>query len=141
MDNYLINLVGNFLIAVELGNDSTLFRRELYFLKERKLFLYLNTDNDKKIFWTTLHSAFVLLLLSEKVDQQEMYQIKRIKIARQLISLDDIEYNILRLGSSKSILSKFNSFFLSDFFKQCAVDVPDYSAKVQFNKELTSYKD
>jgi hypothetical protein len=140
MDNYLINLVGNFLIAVELENDSSLFRRELYFLKERKLFFYLNTDNDKKIFWTTLYNAFALLLLSEKVDQQEMYQIKRIKIARHLISLDDVEYNILRMGSSKSIFSKFTSFFLCDFFKQCAVDVPDYSVKVQCNKELTSYK-
>jgi hypothetical protein len=46
-----------FLIAVELGNDSTLFRRELYFLKERKLFLQLRIMI-KKYFGLLLHNTF-----------------------------------------------------------------------------------
>jgi hypothetical protein len=94
MDNYLINLVGNFFDSWNLETILHYFV-EIVFLK--KIFLHLNTDNEIKKYFGLLcivHLFYIFCFRKKLINVSD----KTIKIARQLISLDDIEYNIFATG-------------------------------------------
>jgi hypothetical protein len=99
MDNYPIQLSENILLKAKLGQDSSILRRELYYVKVKKLESYLNNDELKSVFWCNIYNAYVLIIAKENVGKSEVFQYKRIKIAHNTFSLDDIEFKVLGMVS------------------------------------------
>lgn len=134
MDNSLIRLSENILASVKLGHDTSLLRRELYYLKDKKLKTFLSNDELKGIFWTNIYNAYVLIMHTEKVHKEFFFQVKRIKISRYALSLDDIEYKILRMGNYRGIFLIINNLLCPNFIKNNAVEKVDFDLKFRLDK-------
>lgn len=120
MDNFLIQLSENILLKARLGQDTSMLRRELYYLRENKIESILNNDELKGIFWSNIYNAYVFIIANEASENISAFKFKRIKIARQYLSLDDIEFKILGKNNSNP-LYKFISLFSPRFIKKVAV--------------------
>ncbi|UFH36212.1 DUF547 domain-containing protein [Flavobacterium acetivorans] len=146
MDNSLIRLSESILLSVKLGYDTSLLRRELYFVKDKKLHSFLNNDELKGIFWTNIYNAYVLIMNLEKINEKTIFQVKRIKVAKYALSLDDIEHKILRMGNHRGIFLVMNNLFCPNFIKNNAVEKVDFDLKIRLDKspvtgnQTTNYK-
>jgi hypothetical protein len=130
MENYQITLSENILSRAKLGLDCESLRKELYYIKPSVLEKNLATDDLKKIFWTNIYNAFVLIIASEPKPKKSILKYKRIKVAFCLFSLDDIEYGILRMYKYKIGSFYFAKPFYSDFIKRLAVKENNYSSSI-----------
>lgn len=130
MENYQITLSENILSRAKLGLDCESLRKELYYIKPSVLEKNLATDDLKKIFWTNIYNAFVLIIASEPKPKKSILKYKRIKVAFCLFSLDDIEYGILRMYKYKIGSFYFSKPFYSDFIKRLAVKENNYSSSI-----------
>ncbi|SDW13076.1 DUF547 domain-containing protein [Flavobacterium degerlachei] len=126
MVNFPIQLSESILLYAQLGQDSSSLRRELYFIKEHKLELYLNTDQLKCIFWVNIYNAYSIIIASEASRSEEAYKTKRIKVAHNSFSLNDIEYKILRINSRNPVYKFIDNLFCCSYIRKLAVKEVDY---------------
>lgn len=134
MENYLIALSEKILIDAENNLDTAQLRRELHYLKLNKLEGFLSSDELKKLFWTNIYNAFAIIIAKEASQTEAAFKYKRIKIARNILSLDDIEYKILKLNKSNISQKLINALFSSNFIKRLAVDDVDYNIQLKLNR-------
>jgi hypothetical protein len=134
MDNYPIQLSENILLKAKLGQDSSILRRELYYVKVKKLESYLNNDELKSAFWCNIYNAYVLIIAKENVGKSEVFQYKRIKIAHNTFSLDDIEFKVLGMGSRNLFYKFVCKLFCPSYIRKLALDSVDYSLQIKLNK-------
>lgn len=133
MENFPIQLSENILLKAKLGQDTSMFRRELYFMKQKKLEYFLNNDELKGIFWINIYNAYVLILANESSPEKSIFKYKRIKIARHLLSLNDIEFRIL--GMYNKPLYKFiGNLFSPSFVKQVAIKNIDINCQKKLDR-------
>jgi hypothetical protein len=130
MENYQITLSENILSRAKLGLDCDSLRKELYYIKPSVLEKNLATDDLKKIFWTNIYNAFVLIIASEPKPKKSILKYKRIKVAFCLFSLDDIEFGILRRYKYKVGSFYIRKPFYSGFIKRLAVKENNYSSSI-----------
>lgn len=123
MENFPIQLSENILLQAQLGQDTALLRRELYYLKDNKLEQFLNTDELRGVFWSNIYNAFILIISREVAENNLVFKYKRIKIARNILSLDDIEYKILGLNTNR-FNKVMNLLFSRSFIKKVAIKNP-----------------
>lgn len=138
MENYLILLSERILLKAQTREDSTLLRRELFYLKQKNIDVNLNTDDLKKMFWINIYNAYVLILASEPRQAISVFKQKRIKISRYHLSLNDIEYGILRNYSYTIGSIYINNPFYSKFIKAIAIEQLDYNLHFLLNRSALS---
>jgi hypothetical protein len=134
MENYLIALSEKILTDAQDNLDTAQLRRELHYLKLNKLEGFLSSDELKKLFWTNIYNAFAIIIAKEASQTEAAFKYKRIKIARNILSLDDIEYKILKLNKSNISQKLINALFSSNFIKRLAVDDVDYNIQLKLNR-------
>ena len=126
MKNYYTTLSEEILSVAKSGKDTTTLRRQLFYIRQAKLEKSLNTDDLKKTFWINIYNAFYLIILKEKKQEKEIFNLKKIKIACAVFSLNDIEHGILRKYKFRIGFGYITNPFYSDFIKTLAVNKVDY---------------
>lgn len=124
--NYYVALSEELLSTTKLGKDTTYLIRQLFHIRHTKIEKSLDTDALKKSFWINIYNAFYLIILNDTKQHETMYSIKRIKIARYRLSLNDIEHGILRKNKFKMGYGYVTNPFYSVFVKKLAVSELDY---------------
>lgn len=131
MINYQIALSQRILEMAKNDEDHTELRRELYYLVPRKLEKPFVTDDFKKEFWVAIYNATILIMARESQDGTINYKKKRIKVARTLLSLDDIKHLILRIPKYPIAFLNIKPFFNSIIIQQLALEKPDNLVEAQ----------
>ncbi|MDI6046352.1 DUF547 domain-containing protein [Flavobacterium yafengii] len=126
MKNYYTTLSEEILSVANSGKDTIKLRRQLFYIRQTKLEKSLNTDDLKKTFWINIYNAFYLITLKDTKLGKEIFNLKRIKIARAVFSLNDIEHGILRKYKFRIGYGYITNPFYSDFIKNLAVNKVDY---------------
>lgn len=126
MKNYYTTLSEEIFSITKSQGDSTLLRRQLFYIRQTKLEKSLNTDDLKKTFWLNIYYAFFYIISKETENHNAVYTSKRIKIAHSLLSLNDIEHGILRKTKFKTGFGYITNPFYSDFIKTQAVKKLDF---------------
>jgi len=134
MDSFPIRLSENILLQAKLGHDSSSLRRELFFMKSRKLEACLNNDKLKSVFWCNIYNAYVLIIAKENLKVDSVFKYKRIKIARTAFSLDDIEFKILKKNNATLLYKVLNGLFCPSYISKLAVEHFDYSLKLVLDR-------
>jgi hypothetical protein len=124
--NYYTTLSEEILSVAKSGKDTLTLRRQLFYIRQAKLEKSLNTDDLKKTFWINIYNAFYLIILKETKQGKEIFNLKRIKIARAVFSLNDIEHGILRKYKFKIGFGYITNPFYSNLIKTLAVSKVDY---------------
>lgn len=136
MFNYYIDLSERILIKAKVGEDSTSLRKELYYIRTINIESKINTDELKKIFWANIYNAYFLIMVNEKIDNKKIFKLKRIKFSNCLLSLDDIEYGILKIDKQKISFYKIYNLFYPSFIKKLAVEKSDNTIIGLLNKSI-----
>lgn len=126
MKNDFITLSEEILTSAKTGEDTTSLRSQLYYIRQAKLEKSLYADDLKKTFWINIYIAFFFIISKETKQSNTILNTKRIKISRNLISLNDIQHGILRKSKFKIGLGYIPNPFYSSFIKSVAVDKLDY---------------
>ena len=125
MKNYYNTLAEEFFSLAKLELDTTPLRRQFFYIKPVKLEKSLDTDDLKKTFWVNIYHAFYLIISNEIKQNNTIFNLKRIKIAGSVLSLNDIEHGILRKCKFKIGFGNITNPFYSDFIKNVAVNKVD----------------
>lgn len=108
--------------------------QQLNLCKVQTLGEQLSTDEHKKSFWLNIYNATVQYQLKQHADLYEnrsrFYSTPLAHIARQSLSLDDIEHGILRRSKVKLSLGYLNRWFVGRFERQMRVSQVD--ARIHF---------
>jgi Protein of unknown function, DUF547 len=136
MKNYQIILSENILSKAKIGEDTTSLRKELYYIRPSSLEIKLNTDELKKAFWVNIYKAYILIMANEPQQKSSMLKRKRIKIAHNLLSLDDIEHGILRIHKYKIGFCYVNNPFYPSFIKRLSIEKIDYGLSLEQSKSV-----
>lgn len=126
MKNYYTTLSEEILCIAKSEGDSTLLRRQLFYIRQAKLEKSLDTDDLRKTFWINIYNAFFHIISKDTENRETIFTSKRIKIARSLLSLNDIKHGILRKTKFKMGFGYISNPFYSDFIKTLAVKELDY---------------
>jgi hypothetical protein len=146
LKNYHTSLSAKILSVVQANGDTSLLRRQLYFTRADKLEKSLNTDDLKKTFWINIYYAYFLIMKKENIALNSRYNLKRIRIARTEISLNDIEFGILKKSTMRLGLSYFVNPFHSKFVKTMSIQEMDYRIhfaiqSITLKKTILNYYD
>ncbi len=134
--NYYIDLSNRLLQMAKSGESTQSLRHELYYVSENMLVNGLKTDELKVIFWENIYNAYLLIMLKEQVRPQHILRQKRIKIARLYLSLNDIEYGVLRKPQYKIGLFRIYSSLYYSFAKTIALEEAAVSKVARLNKHI-----
>lgn len=136
MLNYYIDLSERILTKAKLQEDTAELRKELYYIRINILESKINTDELKKIFWINIYNAYGLIMANEKLQITKPHKLKRIKFSNFLISLDDIEYGILRIEKYNIGSYKIYNPFYPSYIKKLAVEKTDSTIILHLNKNI-----
>lgn len=125
MKNYYNTLAEEIFYLANLEIDTDSMRRQFFYIDPVKLEKSLDTDDLKKAFWINVYNAFHLIISNDLNQNTKIFDLKRIKIAGSVLSLNDIEHGILRKGKFKIGFGHVANPFYSDFIKNLAVSKVD----------------
>lgn len=136
MLNYYIDLSERILAKAKLQEDTAALRKELYYIRTNILESKINTDDQKKIFWINIYNSYVLIMANEKLQIKKPYKLKRIKFSNFLLSLNDIEYGILRIQQYNIGFYKIYNSFYPAYIKKLALEIKDSTIILHLNKNI-----
>lgn len=136
MLNYYIDLSERILAKAKLQEDTAALRKELYYIRINILESKINTDELKKIFWINIYNAYGLIMANEKLQFKKPFKLKRIKFSSFLLSLNDIEYGILRIQQYTIGIYKFYKPFYPSYIKKLALEKNDSTIILLLNKNI-----
>lgn len=139
MLNYYIYLSERILELAKLEEDTTPLRKELYYVRVNSLEIKVNTDELKKIFWINIYNAYFLIMTQEQLQNKNLFKLKRIKFSCYLLSLNDIEYGILKLPKYKIGSYTLLDPFYPRFIKKLAVEKSESTISSYLNKSILSH--
>ena len=122
MSNYYVNLSERIFHHSKLGEDTSALRKELYFIRTENLEARLTTDALKNIFWGNIYNAYFLILKSEQIEDRKIFKIRRVRLSRFTLSLNDIEFGILRMKKINLGFYQFSNPFYPSYIKALAVE-------------------
>ncbi|WP_339919239.1 DUF547 domain-containing protein [uncultured Flavobacterium sp.] len=134
MENYLITLSENILFQAQNKQDTTYLRRELQYLELSMLEGFLDSDELKNTFWTNIYNAFFLIIAGGAMQMKAAYKYKRIMICENILSLDDIEYKILKRNNNRFSQKLRTVLFSSSFIKGLALANVGLSRQLILNR-------
>lgn len=106
-------------------------------LELNQLKMDLKTDAQKLTFWINVYNATTQYQLKKSPEKfknrSEFYSSKLIVVAKQNLSLDDIEHGILRKNKNKYSLGYFMRFGSSKFVRKSKVKKLDYRIHFALN--------
>lgn len=86
----------------------------------------LQTDNQKIAFWVNIYNAFIQISLTENPKEYEnrgaFFGKKRVKIAGEILSFDDIEHDIIRKSRIKWSLGYLRKWFRPKWERKLRID-------------------
>lgn len=86
----------------------------------------LNTDQQKIAFWVNIYNAFIQISLTENPKLYEnrsaFFSDKRVKIAGEILSFDDIEHGIIRKSRMKISLGYLRKWFRPKWERKLRID-------------------
>ncbi|WP_397444897.1 DUF547 domain-containing protein [Polaribacter sp. R77954] len=86
----------------------------------------LQTDNQKIAFWVNIYNAFIQISLTENPKEYEnrsaFFGKKRVEIAGEILSFDDIEHGILRKSRMKISLGYLRKWFRQKWERKLRID-------------------
>ena len=126
MKNYYTDLSEKILSLTQSDQDTVSLRKQLFYIRQSRLEQDLNTDDLKKTFWINIYQAFYLSTVKENRMDDLVFKQRRIKIAHDVISLNDIEHGILRKSKLSIGFGYLSNPFYSSFIKNSAVQTLDY---------------
>lgn len=132
--NYYIDFSERLLENAKSGKDTSYMRREFYGLSLNSLDSKLDTDELKISFWVNIYNAYRLILAQEQIPFKKLFKFKRIKFSKEILSLNDIEYGILKTTKYKLGNFKFENPFYPDFIKKLALEKKDETITAQLIK-------
>lgn len=136
MTNYYINLSERILEKVKLDEDSTALRKELYYMRMSGVESKLNTDELRTLFWVNIYEAYLRIMISENIDYKKIFKLKRIKFSHCLLSLNDVEYGILRKKKFSLLFKNFYNPFYPSFINRLAVENVDNVKQIILDKSI-----
>lgn len=136
MTNYYINLSERILEKAKLDEDSTALRKELYYMRMNGVESKIDTDELKTHFWVNIYDAYLLIMISENVDYKKIFKLKRIKFSHCLLSLNDIEYGILRKKKFSLLFKNLYNPFYPSFINRLAVENVDNVRNITLDKSI-----
>jgi hypothetical protein len=133
----LIELSQNLLLAVKTEQEASAFIRQLADYEAIALNQELSDDTHKIAFWVNIYNTFAQLLLKEALLRQKkpqtIYTPKVIKIAHQVLNLDEIEHGILRRSQFKYGLGYITNWLISSYEKKQRLQKRDYRIHFALN--------
>ena len=82
MRNYYTALSEKIIVTAKIDGDSSLLRRQLFYIRVAKLEKSMDNDDLRKTFWINIYNAYYLIISKESTDNTSIFNLKRIKIAR-----------------------------------------------------------
>lgn len=137
MKNYYENLAEIVRMLAVNGEDTTVYRRQLFYVRLESFLYKINTNESKIIFWTDIYHAYFHILINENPDRKDIYTIKRIKFANYLLSLNDIEYGILRNRKKFKFISCRVPFF-REILIRLSLDNLGNATNIVLNKDFVN---
>lgn len=117
---------------VQAAKDKTPYKdlqQQLAEADRKALLQQLNNDNARKAFWINVYNAHIQFFLTEKPELIEkkgaFFGNKRMTIAGQSLSFDDMEHGIIRSSYPKLSLGLFRKWFVGKFERQFRVKKRD----------------
>jgi hypothetical protein len=80
--NYYTALSEKIIVTAKIDGDSSLLRRQLFYIRVAKLEKSMDNDDLRKTFWINIYNAYYLIISKESTDNTSIFNLKRIKIAR-----------------------------------------------------------
>jgi hypothetical protein len=112
--------------------DGKSYKKEVLILQKstlNDLVSQLKTDKQKIAFWVNIYNAFIQISLTENPaaykNRGVFFGLKRVKIAGEMLSFDDIEHGIIRKSRMKISLG-----YLRKWFR------PKWERKLRINKDI-----
>lgn len=103
----------------------------------KELTKQLKTDKQKMAFWLNIYNSFIQISLSKNPklykNKTEFFGEKRVKIAGELLSFDDIEHGILRKSKIKISLGYLQKWFLAEWERALRVETVDWRIHFALN--------
>lgn len=121
MANYYLYLSERILQQAKNGEDTTILRKELFYIRTENLESGLPTDALKNLFWGNIYNAYFLIMKSEQVEDDKIFKMKRVKFFRFVLSLNDIEFGILATKKINLRFYQFSNPFYPSYIKELAV--------------------
>lgn len=111
------------------GLETNGIEEEIAQLDSKSLGKFLDNDEKKKTFWINIYNSYVIIFLSENPelfeDRGSFFSNKRINVAGDILSFDDIEHGFIRRSKVKLGLGLVNNPFAGDLEKRFRVDKVD----------------
>lgn len=149
MKNYFFTIFLFFVFAIKAQNNQNYiktsqdlltrivngesYEKEVAILEKstlNDLITQLPKDKDKKVFWINIYNAFIQIYLNKNPslfdNKGKFFKTKRIKIAGELLSFDDVEHGILRKSRCKISLGYLRKPFRSKWERKLRVDNIDW---------------
>lgn len=122
----LLKASGELLFAVRSGAPSSNLEASLANASMSDLNQELSNDRAKTAFWVNIYNAyFQILTFREKLGKDQIFKAKKIAIAGNPFSLDQIEHGILRRYRWKYSLGYLPDWTATRLIRQLAVDAVD----------------
>jgi hypothetical protein len=135
MLNYYIDLSERILTKAKALKDTAAIRKELYYIRIGGFESKINNDELKNIFWINIYNSYVLIMANENLQVKKLYKQKRIKFSNLILSLNDIEYGILKKKYSVGFCKICNPFYSYDI-KKLALEKRDNTIIGNLNKSI-----
>ena len=120
--------------------DGKRYDKEVKILSEstlNELISQLKTDKQKIAFWVNIYNSFIQILLKENPKLYEkrgaFFSDKRIKIAGETLSFDDIEHGIIRKSRMKISLGYIRKWFRPKWERKLRVKNIDWRIHFALN--------
>lgn len=109
--------------------NVTLILKQLKESHLEELIKDLDTDNKKKTFWINVYNSYIIFYLRDNPelyqDRSRFFHEKKINIAGELMSFDDIEHGFIRGSKLKLSLGLIKNPFASKIERKLRVDKVD----------------
>lgn len=140
--NRSVDLSNKLIFGIYQHKNNASILDELANLDKAQLTQDLINDSMKNSFWINIYNSAVQLSAPDSIERnhnKKYFREKRITIANQKLSLNDIEHGMLRHSKRARGKKKTkNKWFVSDFEKQFRVTNPDWRVFFTLNTGLNS---